>query len=44
MSGFTFLKDKIVLVKGVSITDERYKNIGQASPEELNLLMQIFQE
>ena len=30
MSEFTFLKDKLVLVTGVSSTDLRYKNIGQA--------------
>ncbi len=35
MSEFTFLKDKIVLVTGVSTTDERYKNIGQALAELL---------
>ena len=35
MSEFTFLKDKVVLVTGVSTTDERYKNIGQALAELL---------
>ena len=30
MSQFTFLNNKIVLVTGVSSSDERFKNIGQA--------------
>lgn len=35
MNEFTFLKDKLVLVTGVSSTDLRYKNIGQALAEIL---------
>ena len=35
MNEFTFLKDKVVLVTGVSTTDERYKSIGQALAELL---------
>ena len=35
MNEFTFLKDKLVLVTGVSSTDLRYKNIGQALAELL---------
>ena len=35
MSQFTFLNNKIVLVTGVSSSDERFKNIGQALVELL---------
>ena len=36
MREFTFLKDKVVLVPGVSTPDDRYKNIGQALAELLS--------
>jgi hypothetical protein len=43
MNEFTFLKDKVVLVTGVSTTDERYKSIGQALAE-LVLKLLLYQE